>query len=269
MLMQTQTHRRSARIAIHMPVEVAGQDLNGRSFCDMTRTESVSEHGGCVLVKRRLEPQQLLRLRRPQGEEIVACVVGEVKSAPEGTLYGISFVDGSFAFWGIHFPSAGSSNSHFRVLLECEKCMQREVVPLTEMQLEFLVREELVMRQCRSCHTRTGWFRTEYEVGRRTQDKVVPISAPKTQENRRKGMRARLELTACIRKPGSEEVVPIMDVSRGGLRFRSERAYATGSWVQVAVPFTKNAANIFVPAQVVWQDSDAAPLHEYGLKYLK
>jgi hypothetical protein len=265
----TQKHRRSARIAIQIPVEVFGIESNGCSFRDLARTESVSENGGCLLLNRILVPQQELRLRRMLGEEITVRVIGEVKRAPEGILYGVSFLEGSFDYWGIHFPASALKLALFRVLLECRQCTSREVVPLNDTQLATLDDEGRLPRTCEKCDQQTDWVRTEFVVGRVPGNKEDIAPAAKPAENRRKSLRARLKLTACIRKPGSEEIVPIVDVSRGGLRFRSERIYAAGNWVQVAVPFTMNSANIFVPAQVIWHDGAVGPDHEYGLKYIK
>ena len=266
----TQKHRRSARIAIQIPVEIFGIESNGCSFRDLARTESVSEHGGCLLLNRILVPQQELRLRRMLGEEITVRVIGEVKRTAEGILYGVSFLEGSFDYWGIHFPASALKLALFRVLLECKHCTSREVVPLSDSQLATLDDEGRLPRTCEKCDEQTDWVRTEFAIGRVTAKKQeIAQALAKPAENRRKSLRARLKLTACIRKPGSEEIVPIIDVSRGGLRFRSERIYASGNWVQVAVPFTMNTANIFVPAQVIWQDDVAGSDHEYGLKYIK
>ncbi len=266
----TQKHRRSARIAIQIPVEVFGIESNGGGFRDLARTESVSEHGGCLLLNRILVPQQELRLRRMLGEEITVRVIGEVRRTAEGILYGVGFLEGSFDYWGIHFPASALKLALFRVLLECRHCTSREVVPLNDIQLAALDDERRLQRTCEKCGEQTDWVRTEFAVGQ-TSAKTAEITSAESKPigNRRKSLRARLKLTACIRKPGSEEIVPIIDVSRGGLRFRSERIYASGNWVQVAVPFTMNTANIFVPAQVIWHGDDAGPDHEYGLKYIK
>lgn len=266
----TQKHRRSARIAIQIPVQVFGVESNGVSFCDLARTESVSEHGGCLVMKRALVPQQELRLRRLLGEEITVRVIGEVKRTAEGILYGVSFLEGSFDYWGIRFPASALKLALYRVLLECSRCTSREVVPLNDSQLATLDDEERLQRTCEKCGEQTDWVRTQFAVGRTSEVSARVASAEaKPVANRRKALRARLNVTACIRKPGSEEVVPIVDVSRGGMRFRSGHIYEAGNWVQVAVPFTMNAANIFVPAQVIWHDDAAGPDHEYGLKYLK
>ena len=118
------------------------------------------------------------------------------------------------------------------MLLECKQCISREVVPLNDTQLATLDDEGRLPRTCEKCDQQTDWVRTEFAVGRVSAKKEETAQAvAKPIENRRRSQRARLKLTACIRKPGSEEIVPIIDVSRGGLRFRSERIYASGNWV--------------------------------------
>jgi hypothetical protein len=220
-------------------------------------------------MNRSLQPQQELRLRRASRDETIARVIGLVRRTHEGELYGIGFEDASFDFWGIQFPTTALKSALFRVLLECSQCASREVVSLNEKQLEFLDDDGHLPRDCNACSARTTWRRTEFEPGCNKQTPVPLAPAAKPSSNRRSTLRARIEISACIRKPGSEEVVSIIDISRGGLRFRSSRLYATGNWVQVAVPFTANAANIFVPAQVVWQESKGGAEHDYGLKYVK
>jgi len=71
--------------------------------------------------------------------------------------------------------------------------------------------------------------------------------------------------------PGSDEELAVCEnMSRGGLCFRTRRAYAQESVVEVAVPFTKGAANIFVPARVVYmQEVPAARLYRHGATYIR
>ena len=40
------------------------------------------------------------------------------------------------------------------------------------------------------------------------------------------------------------------NMSRGGLCFRSTKAYVMGSPIDVAVPFAAGGANIFIPARI-------------------
>jgi len=67
---------------------------------------------------------------------------------------------------------------------------------------------------------------------------------------------------------GDEETVDLLDVSRGGARFRSQRIYALGSWIRIAAPCTVEAGNIFVQARVV-RARKAEVGREYGVEYVE
>jgi hypothetical protein len=59
-------------------------------------------------------------------------------------------------------------------------------------------------------------------------------------------------------------------MSRGGLCFRTRQRYSENDILEVAVPYTKGAANIFVPARVIYvQEVPSAGLHRHGAAYLR
>jgi hypothetical protein len=66
-----------------------------------------------------------------------------------------------------------------------------------------------------------------------------------------------------------ENVVSILDMSRGGLRLRTQQRYTVEQWVQVAAPYTIGGANIFQPGRIVWRKEQETALFDYGLKYVK
>ena len=67
-----------------------------------------------------------------------------------------------------------------------------------------------------------------------------------------------------------EEVVRVKDVSRGGFRFVSRNYLPDGSEIMVAMPYTRDASNVFVPARVVWRrDVPRLERFEYGVTYCK
>ena len=79
-----------------------------------------------------------------------------------------------------------------------------------------------------------------------------------------------VEMPVCIRQPGSEDhVETTVDVSRGGLRFASRRVYLPGTYVQVAVPYSPAALNVFLDARVVHGTKlPSRELYRYGVKYV-
>ena len=84
-------------------------------------------------------------------------------------------------------------------------------------------------------------------------DKAVPHKGIQpTPREKRKHSRIKTSISACIRQLGfPDEIVVCQNLSRGGIRFRSSRLYATDSRIEVAVPFLSQGVNIFVPSYIV------------------
>ncbi len=90
---------------------------------------------------------------------------------------------------------------------------------------------------------------------------------------RRHYRRAKVNYYACVRSDTfGDDIVPCIDMSRGGLGFRTKYSSTLSSRVHVAVPFareTPQAPAIFVPARIV----NTAPIPESdlfrcGIKFL-
>jgi PilZ domain len=96
-------------------------------------------------------------------------------------------------------------------------------------------------------------------------------AAPKEPENRRKHVRTRVSLKACVRRPGqTDEVVACEDMSRGGLRFKSTRKYVEKMMIEVAVPYSPGDQAIFVPAQIAYvQELPEQKKYRCGATYLR
>ena len=103
-----------------------------------------------------------------------------------------------------------------------------------------------------------------------TPDAEKPKGAESMVE-KRKHRRLKMETNGCIREPGLEDtLVAIVDVSRGGVKFRTTKKYYAHKWLEIAVPYTRSAANIFVPARITWTKyGKPGDIHEYGLAYVK
>ncbi len=74
-------------------------------------------------------------------------------------------------------------------------------------------------------------------------------------EDRRGRVRAKVNYFACVQSAAfGQDVVMCIDMSRGGLGFRTKNPYLVSTEVTIAVPFSPespNAPAIFVPARVV------------------
>jgi diguanylate cyclase (GGDEF)-like protein/PAS domain S-box-containing protein len=103
----TSARRRSSRVSIAFPVEVAGIDFGGKRFSARTKTTSVSRFGCCLPLPRHLQPDQRVHIRRIGTDETaVARVVGEMGSQDDEHLYGVETLHSCEGLWGIRFTSA-------------------------------------------------------------------------------------------------------------------------------------------------------------------
>ena len=98
--------RRSERVSIAFPLEVAGVDLTGQRFADKTKTTTVSMYGCCLPIPRLLKPDQQVQLTRIlTGQSALGRVVAPMGDQPEGHLYGVETDDPCASLWGIQFAS--------------------------------------------------------------------------------------------------------------------------------------------------------------------
>jgi len=93
----------------------------------------------------------------------------------------------------------------------------------------------------------------------------------KDRENRRKHARTRVNFKACVRRPGlADDVVACEDMSRGGLRFKSNRKYFEKMLIEVAVPYSPGDQAIYVPAQIAYvQELPEQNTYRCGVMYLR
>jgi len=251
-----------------VPIEVIGTDTKGNQFVQQTRTLVVSRYGASVALARKLAPKQELVIRRVGiKKKAEVRVVGQIGGQSDEYVYGIMLLNPSVNLWDIEFPPlAESEKAVARTLLECGCCQSREVAHLNEIEFKVFVANQGMARYCKGCGASTAWKQALHEA--LSKPELPPTSRPRT-EDRRKEVRAKVSLTACIRQPEfDEEVVVCENISHGGLCFRSKNRYAKGSRVQVAVPYSPRAANIFVPAWIVYsQELPRGDLFRHGVAY--
>ena len=106
-LAATSARRRSERVSIAFPVEVAGIDLMGARFSERTKTTTVSRYGCCLSLPRMLQSDQAIEVRRiGTNETAVARVVAPMGLQAEGRLYGVETRESCEGLWGIRFSSS-------------------------------------------------------------------------------------------------------------------------------------------------------------------
>jgi hypothetical protein len=221
-----------------------------------------------------LAPGQKIHLQRiGSGEEAVGRIVGQAGIRSEHNLYGIEVLNQSDNFWGIRFPRPWGSRfprqkeleeSHSRTLLKCAVCQTCHVTALNEVELSVFQITHRLTRMCDVCSANTVW--------EPVPDKTLPEELLATGKNRekRKYGRINMKTVACIGPLGPEaDIVEVVNISRKGICFRSSQTYHEDSWVQIAVPYTQGAVNIFVTGCIVRCRKISNDLTEYGVDYVK
>jgi PilZ domain len=250
------------RICIGIPVHVSGTDLNGQDFLERTQTETISSSGASLLLNRFLGPDQQITIRRPGSRiEATARIIGQIGIRAHGFVYGIALNHAESSFWGVHFPP-GSDETN-ATSIRCSCCMRSEMAGLNDVETSVLQANNLLSLPCAECNAITFWQLCE-------MGDPAPVSTTTSKSNRRKNIRTSMKAAACLCQPtGLRDIAGLLDISRGGICFRTTHTYTVHSWVELAVPYTEGGANIFVPGRIAWERTVRNGFREYGVQYVR
>jgi hypothetical protein len=283
--MTSPSRRRSDRVSLTLLLEASGTDSRGQEFKEPTRTLLINRTGAVIVFERELAPDQVIHLRRKAPGEAHragdARVVGQFGRQEDGYLYGIEILNTDTDLWGVEFPPISeSAETVARMLLECSYCHGREVVYLNEMELRGFETNRGIARHCKRCGVPSIWTQAPHEDEKKLTARAArgrgagepPETASAQSEQRgRKRMRLKTRLTACIRQAGTDDELAVCeDISPIGMCFRSKRQYEADAAISVAVPYSPEAANIFLPARIVYSEKiPRAGLYRHGTEYRK
>lgn len=271
--------RTSDRIRYAFRVHMTGTDSSGYDFSQPVRTEVVTRDGGLIVCPMVLNVSETINLMRGE-KKVNARIVGQVGLMKEEQLYGIQFLEPAPDFWGINFiqPNVEAAG---RAVLECGACTIQRILHLGEIEMLVFESTKVVAHDCERCGRQTLWMEPtilgEPEVLTGADAYNQGFEAPKAprsaSSNDRKHQRISMRNTkACIRRSGyTDDVVDVLDLSRGGVHFLSFVDYYKSTMVEVAVPYTTGGANVFVPAEVVriqCRPTSGIP-GDFGLRYIK
>jgi hypothetical protein len=275
--------RRSDRVSLVLLLEAFGVDKHGKEFREPAKTMLINRGGAVIVLERELDPEQEIRVQRKAAAEAhrqsPIRIVRQIGRERDGYLYGIEILDTGTDLWGVEFPEIPeSTDAVAKMLLECSYCNAREVVHLNELELRAFEINRGIARHCKTCRVPSIWTQTSNEIEQKTRTsgtrgrraKEVPGSAPEDVEQReRRRIRLHTRLTACIRQPGTDDELAVCeDISPIGMCFRSKRRYDADAPIDVAVPYSPEAANIFLPARIVYSEEiPKAGLFRHGTEY--
>jgi len=282
--MATPALRRTDRVSLTLLLEASGKDAFGREFKEPARTMLINRSGAVIVLDRELKADQQIHVRRQAPAEANrqgdVRIVGQFGRQKEGFLYGIEILDLENDLWGIEFPPiAASEEAVARMLLECSYCRAREVAYLNELELRGFETNRGIARHCKACGVPSIWTQAPHEdekklasraARRRAADAKDEIS-PEDEKRQRQRLRLKTRLTACIRQSGADDELAVCeDISPIGMCFRSKRRFDTQAAVEVAVPYSPDAANIFLPARIIYsEEMPKAGLFRHGTEYRK
>ena len=279
------SRRRSDRISLTILLEASGTDSRGEEFTEPAKTLLVSQRGALLVLGRDLKPEQQIHIRRRAQSESHrqsrARVVNQMGQQKDGNLFSIEVLDPEVDMWGVDFPPIDEKmDAMAKMLLECTYCHLREVVNLTELELHAFEMNRGIARHCKKCNVPSIWIQVPHEDekklvarstrGRRASEAQAAQPPDGEQRNLRR-LRLQSRLTACIRQPGEDDELAVCeDISPLGMCFRSKRRFDANASVAVAVPYSPDAANIFLPARIVYSEEiPKAGLFRHGSEYRK
>jgi len=282
--MSSPLRRRSDRVSLTLLLEASGSDSHGEEFKEPAKTLIVSRRGGLIVLSRDLKPGQQIHIqRRAPGEsqrQGLVRVVNHMGHEKDGHLYSLEVLEPEIDLWGVDFPALlEDSEALAKMLLECTYCHGREVAYLTENELRAFEANRGIARHCPVCGVPSIWAQVPHE-----DEKRLKVRAARTrrasaeasgqdpnngEQRKRQRLRLQTRLTACIRKTGEDDELAVCeDLSPMGMCFRSKRRFDAGARIEIAVPYSPDAANIFLPARIVYsEEMPKSGLFRHGTEY--
>jgi len=297
--------RRGGRIVRRIAILLFGHDEEGNTFTERTHTVMLSLHGAGIVSTHRFAPEQQFILRVEEtNREAVVRVVGEIATEGELHTYGVAFLDEGPDFWQTEFPPAQVSDARPMALpLECGSCGQRAEVTSGQFEYDISQIHGGLTRHCAECGVLTVWRRADgkgpsfagedkaLKAQGKPESDMVPerILAPMVQEEesvvaaapepardpaveRRRRTRAKVSFFACVKTAQfGPDIVTCLDISKGGVSFRSRNPYKKEMKIQIAVPYAsdvKNAPSIFVSGRIT-NVREMEGMWKCGVEFLK
>jgi PilZ domain len=242
---------------VTLRIRVSAPTERGEEFLTEGRTVDVSHDGAAIIVDRDLRVGQTVKIHRVGvPKEAEARVVGPHGEDRSGArVFGIALTETNSNLWDIVFPPAAEpGKAVLRALLRCVACGRLEVCYLNEFESDLFLNHHSVARLCGQCGGWTTWTRPYAGVPASSEDYEAcnPSESAPASQNHRLHERLRTEAVGCIRDAArGNEVVLVSSLARGGLSFLSSNEFPEGAAIEMAIPYTSKAPNIYSLVRVV------------------
>ena len=240
---------------MNLRVRISSGGERGQDFLGEGQTIEVSHYGASIMVDRDLSIGQIIKIRRVGvDKEALAQVVGNYKDhGSNSRVFGIVLKDNDVNLWDIAFPTPTDlDKAVLRALLRCVACGRLEVAYLNEFESDLFLNHHSVPRLCGQCGGWTTWIRPYGQIPMGPDGAGESSVLDSMAQNHRSHERLRTETVGCIRNSAlGNDVVLVSDLGRGGLSFFSTNVYSEGATLEMAIPYTSKAPNIFSLVRIV------------------
>jgi PilZ domain-containing protein len=253
--------RRTERVLIQIPIEVKGNDTDGRAFRETTRTVVINRDGARIALRSVPRPNAQVTITNLQSQKtcqfrVVSRVQKTIGLEPE---WGVECLDPKTNFWGILFPDkeAGPPPAEMvDVLLECTVCRTRELAQLPLASYRKLVEKSLIGLKCSRCKDSTDWRLCFIEeeagaMGAPAKEEKTRLRPAGIERRRAKRLTAKMPLR--LRKAEKvEEITRTENLSKTGVCFYSKLQIVTGEEIRLTVGYAAGSPENEIRARVVW-----------------
>lgn len=272
--------RRGERVFLNLRLRVFAPVERGDDFLGEGKTIDVSQDGASIMVDGDLGVGQIIKIRRVgANKEALARVVGCYRDhSSTGRVFGVALSHKESNLWDMVFPlAAGLEDAVLRSLLRCVACGRLEVSYLNEFESDLFLNHHSVARLWGQCGGWTTWTRPYGGMPSASDASVSAGSAPLDAQqaelqsfNNRSDQRSRTETVGCIRNLSlGNEVVLVSGLAREGVNFFSSNHYPEGASIEMAIPYTSKARNVFSLVRIVAARREKkGSLTEYRAAYL-
>lgn len=254
-----------------IPIEVYGSTVRGELFQENTSTMVVAQKWATIGLRHSIEQgSELIIVNRENGNQAEFVV----DSAPSPNEVKVQLRDHTVDIWELDFGIAPEPAPDLRPeeRLVCKECGTKEAVRLEQVDADRLEAAGVLLHYCPSCMYQTQWEKESVAEARAAEATAVEEAAEAPGQRggieRRKGKRVPVKVRARIRRPGSEEVVEAINVSRGGICFLSQKSYGLSDVVWVAMHYTEGAQVFETPSRIVrLTPGKGGKPNAYGLRF--
>jgi hypothetical protein len=260
--MHEESHRRTTRVLLRLPIKVNGMGADGQPFEEKTFTVLINGYGAQIVLKNAPRLGERLTITNLQsGKSCPFRLVQRLSKSPPGEAeWGVECLQSGSDFWGIYFPAKASpplptDTEVIEALLECHQCGSQEMARLTREEYKTLGNQPFLKRGCVQCAIPTDWGFSYVEAEETFLVEPGLSSGPAPSGGiieKRKHKRLTLKLPVRIRlADGREETVRTENLSKTGLCVISEASMNVGDTIRLIFGSAAPGSEVEILGQVV------------------